>query len=615
MPSIAHMKWFFCALACLCLPVAWPAVAKQADVADPQDGIQIQTRGPVHEAFAQPNELKPELGLAIQKEPPTPIPESPPDRTADGADLQWIGGYWAWDADGKDFVWVSGVLRQPPPGRQFVPGHWVRTPEGWVWVPGFWAPLNRGELPYLPEPPAPLEAEPLLPPPDDSSVFIPGYWNYRDSRFAWRPGYYAPYRSGRIWVSPRYLCTPGGFLFIDGYWDYPLEDRGLLFAPVCFSRPLWLNARWCYRPSYVVRNDCLLDSFFIRTRSFQFYFGNYYGNAYARAGYAPWFTGVGRCDPLFSYYRWNNRHNANWVVGMERAYADRVAGRVAAPPMSFAQQTTFTNQKNAQTFQQVVTPLSQFQSDKFRMVKTAPIQLDNANASTQKSRELTQLRGKLESGNKFAGTGPGSATPAPVRAPEARTLKLPIVANTKQNLVVPKSNPVNSAATSQPTSSSPPIFTDGAKALFPPSGQAPRGTKFEPPTSSAPRTILVDSPKPSASPPATRVIESPKASPPASSSPRVISSPPAASPLPKVTAPPPQAPRVIESPRNSAPPIVSGSPASSPPRVISSPPSGSGSTPRVSTPPPRMSSPPSNSRPSSPPSGRSGGNAPTGRKK
>src|SRR5438270_31607 len=96
-----------------------PARSQDADtVARPAD-IEIQTRGPVHEAFAQPFDLKPEPGPAVPKEPPAPIPEVPPEERPQGDNVQWIGGYWAWDADRGDFMWVSGTFRNPPAGRQF----------------------------------------------------------------------------------------------------------------------------------------------------------------------------------------------------------------------------------------------------------------------------------------------------------------------------------------------------------------------------------------------------------------------------------------------------------------------------------------------------------------
>src|SRR5207245_2414464 len=99
-------------------------------------GIEVQTRGPVHEAFAQPADSGPPPDAPQQ--PPDPIPEQPPAERPDGENVQWIPGYWAWDAEQNRFLWVSGTYRDAPPGRQFVPGYWTQDGLAWRWVPGFW---------------------------------------------------------------------------------------------------------------------------------------------------------------------------------------------------------------------------------------------------------------------------------------------------------------------------------------------------------------------------------------------------------------------------------------------------------------------------------------------
>src|SRR5947208_12857906 len=133
-----------------------------------------QVRGPIHEGFAQPIEVQPEPGMPVPKQPPPPIPENPPDQQPEGKDVQWLGGYWAWDADRSDFLWVSGAYRDVPPGRQYTPGYWANTAEGWRWVAGFWAPAQQPNLATVPQPPESLEAGPATAPPDDNSAYIPG---------------------------------------------------------------------------------------------------------------------------------------------------------------------------------------------------------------------------------------------------------------------------------------------------------------------------------------------------------------------------------------------------------------------------------------------------------
>src|SRR5262249_51241877 len=161
-----------------------------------------------------------------------------------------------------------------------VPGYWENTPDGWRWVPGFWAPDTQQELPYVPQPPAPPDNGPSVPPPDDNSFYTPGNWVYQGTQYVWRPGYWQPCQPGLVWVPARYCWTPSGCVFVSGYWDYPLEARGLLFAPVCFTRPLWQTPGWCYRPSYAVGCGPLLSALFVRPHWGHYYFGDYYGDAY-----------------------------------------------------------------------------------------------------------------------------------------------------------------------------------------------------------------------------------------------------------------------------------------------------------------------------------------------
>ena len=302
---------------------------------------EVLTRGPVHEAFAQPADTRVEAAVTVKQQPPEPLPEIAPNVRPEDENAEWIPGYWAFDGDNNQFIWVTGVYRVPPPNRTFVPGHWANTPEGWTWIPGFWAPRAEQEAYYLPEPPAPKEEEPQVAGPEDA-FYVPGNWTYTETQYVWRPGYYARYRLDRVWVPARYLGTPSGYLFVNGYWDYPLEHRGLLFAPVAFQRAYWQNPRWTYQPRHVVALPLLLDSLFARPAAGHFYFGDYYGANYARMGYRPWFDR--RQDPLFAYYRYENRANPNWATGVRQTFQDRTAGRGFIPPRNLAEQTKIINQ-------------------------------------------------------------------------------------------------------------------------------------------------------------------------------------------------------------------------------------------------------------------------------
>src|SRR4051794_12233660 len=129
------------------------------------DGISVQTRGPVHEAYAQPTDTSPQRGPVVPRQPPDPIPEEPPAERPEGDNVVWIPGYWAWDIDRDDFLWVSGFWGVPPRGGKWVPGSGGGAGGGWRWVCGFWASERREEMSSPPAPPEPPEEGPPVPPP------------------------------------------------------------------------------------------------------------------------------------------------------------------------------------------------------------------------------------------------------------------------------------------------------------------------------------------------------------------------------------------------------------------------------------------------------------------
>jgi hypothetical protein len=315
--------------------------AKAQELGEPppvpgDDGIIVQPRGPVHEAFAMPPNAPPQPGSIIAKRPPDPIPEVPPDQRPEGDNVQWIPGYWAWDADRRDFLWVSGLWRVPPDGCKWMPGAWNSVEGGYRWSPGFWAPAGQGEMPYLPEPPPSLDNGPNSPGPDDDSFYVPGNWIYRSPRYLWQPGYWQSYRPNQMWVSPGYFWAPSGYRFMPGYWDRPLANRGLLFAPVAFNQPLWNTPGWCYQPTYCVPFNGLLNSLFTGPSGRGYYFGNYFGPSYRRLGFQPWFAN-GTANPLFAWYRWRNFNNPAWFNDLRAAYRGRYAGTRTIPPLQTIQ--------------------------------------------------------------------------------------------------------------------------------------------------------------------------------------------------------------------------------------------------------------------------------------
>lgn len=324
----------------------------QAPPAAPeQPGITVEARGPVHEAFASPSTPDAQPGIIVPKQPPDPIPEQPPDVKPEGDNVKWIPGYWAWDADKGDFLWVSGFWRNMPPDRRWVPGYWTQVANGWQWVPGFWADANQQELSYLPQPPASLDNGPDTPAPDANSIYVPGCWIYGNSGYAWRPGYWLQSILNWLWTPAHYCWTPSGYVYVSGYWDYPLVGRGSLFCPVSFTQPLWTNPNWYFTPQYTVGIPALLGSLWVQPAYCHYFFGNYYGSDYRTMSLQPWLRfGPRYHDSLFNYYNWKG--GPGWYRSMNSLFVGRQRGTLVRPAMTLAAQnnlfrnTDITNIQN-----------------------------------------------------------------------------------------------------------------------------------------------------------------------------------------------------------------------------------------------------------------------------
>jgi hypothetical protein len=336
------------------LLLAAPGGAQKADVRPPPpgapvatpaapalpEGAEVAARGPVHEAYAEASDGQQAPSPVVPKGPPPDIEEVPPEERPEG-DVQWLPGYWAWDDERADYLWVSGFWRAPPPGRQWVPGGWQQVEGGWQRVSGFWQEAGHEEVQYLPPPPPPPDNGPSTPAPTATSTYVPGSWVYREARYQWRPGFWTPSRTDWVWSPDHYRWTPAGYLFVRGFWDRPLHERGLLFAPAFFPRGL----RGPYTPSHVVEPDSLLGALFVRPGRRHYYFGDYFEKRYERR-YVPWVhyrPTRGSRDHHFDYYRHAYSGHEGWVSGLRGYYAARYSGEVRRPPRTLREQTRVLN--------------------------------------------------------------------------------------------------------------------------------------------------------------------------------------------------------------------------------------------------------------------------------
>lgn len=327
-----------------------------AEMPQSQRGVEIQARGPIHEAFAAPA-TEPIPSTPVDKQPPKPIDEMPPAEKPEG-NVLWIPGYWAYDDERKDYLWVSGTWRAPPPGKHWVAGYWKEDGSQWRWVPGFWTlgeaqADGNHQVTYMPAPPAaPQTAAPSQPPSSDS-FFVPGHWEwhnagyvmvngaqtYRDAGYAWVAGYWAHVQPGYVWVPAHYRWTPSGYIYIQGYWDLALANRGFLYAPVYVDAAV-IGPGFVYTPTYVVPSTVVVDAFWVRPAYCHYYFGDYYGGAYAGFGFTSGavFYSRGYYDPVFVYAVYEHRAEPRWATVQVDICVGRGVGRYPCPPRTLVEQ-------------------------------------------------------------------------------------------------------------------------------------------------------------------------------------------------------------------------------------------------------------------------------------
>jgi hypothetical protein len=402
-------------------------------------GTQALTRGPVHEAFAGMVTFNPEPGVVVTKSPPDVIEELPPEERPEGDNVTWIPGYWGWDDERNDFLWVSGTWRTLPPGRAWMAGYWGKSTQGYQWTSGYWADASVRETTYLPPPPATVEVGPNIAAPSVDFGWSPGCWIWYQGRYAWRPGYWAQGRADWDWCPAHYVWTPRGYIFVGGFWDYPIARRGVLFAPVYFESGVYARRGYSYSPRIVIDLGVFTDHLFLRPSYHHYYFGDYYAPSYHQGGFYASFsfhTSRYGYDPIYSHQRWEHRQDRKWEHNVQSSYQYRRDHEAARPPRTWAAQRTI-NPVTAESRQNraiVATSIDQLAKRKDTPMRFQPVAREERQKLSQVSREVQtsrEQRRTLEA--KAANTDirkPGEVfAPAQVQLPQS-----PIVAKRANQL-------------------------------------------------------------------------------------------------------------------------------------------------------------------------------------
>jgi hypothetical protein len=406
-----------------------PTQAQQHGPEDYQPGVEVLTRGPVHEAFAETVAFNPEPGIVVPMTPREIIEEVPPDYKPDGINVTWIPGYWAWDDERNDYLWISGIWRDLPPGRQWVPGYWGQSNQGYQWVAGYWADAAAHEIVYYPEPPESLEIGPNLVAPALNQAWVPGSWLWYQDRYAWRPGYWAAGRANWVWVPAQYIWTPRGYVFSEGYWDYPIVRRGVIFAPVYFHRAVYTRRDYFYTPSIVINLAVFSDQLFVRPRYRHYYFGDYYDTRYRETGFFASFSYHSSrygYDPIYAHRRWQHRRDVNWDRYDKDIFAHRRDVVTSRPPRTLqAQRELFS--RAARPDERRIEAAASFNllaRSKDNPLRFQKIEQTEREQLTKRGGVIQNIRGERQKLETAAASTP-TQRPAATRSREPARVKLP----------------------------------------------------------------------------------------------------------------------------------------------------------------------------------------------
>jgi hypothetical protein len=236
-----------------------------------------------------------------------------------------------------------------------------------------------------------------------------------------------------VWVPDHYVWAPRGYVFVDGYWDYSIGRRGVLFAPVYFNRGIYSQPGFSYSPATVIDLGVFASHLFLRPQYGHYYFGDYYAANYQTAGFYPWFSFQSSrygYDPLYAHQRWENRQDPQWANRVAADFQLRRQQEDSRPPRTLAAQKALGAAGVSLPGRGLVvaTPLDQLTKSKDSRLRFLPVdaaerqKLGHYGQEVQKTREERQ-RLETTAAGVSAKKPPAEFVPARVTLPRS-----PIVA-------------------------------------------------------------------------------------------------------------------------------------------------------------------------------------------
>ena len=207
------------------------------------------------------------------------------------------------------------------------------------------------------------------------------------------------HRAGRIGIGcpAHYVWTPRGYIFVGGFWDYPVARRGVLFAPVYFESGVYSRRGYAYSPTIVINLGVFSDHLFVRPRYCHYYFGDYYAASYSHGGFYASFSFQSSrygYDPIYSHQRWEHRQDREWEHHVAASYQYRRDHETARPPRTWAAQTKHQSGHGGVHAEPllVATPIDQLATRKDSPVRFQPVTKNERQQLAQRGQEVQQSR-------------------------------------------------------------------------------------------------------------------------------------------------------------------------------------------------------------------------------
>jgi hypothetical protein len=149
---------------------------------------------------------------------------------------------------------------------------------------------------------------------------------------------------------------------VDGFWDYDLAHRGVLFAPVAFNGGV-PAAGFVFTPTVALNCDVFTDHLFCQPQCNCYCFGDYYAANQLQAGIYPWFAfhmSHFGYDPLYACCSWQHRHDMDWHKKLIAIYRLRRDHAQSRPPHTYAALMALSQRAGSMKTPTLAVPLSKW---------------------------------------------------------------------------------------------------------------------------------------------------------------------------------------------------------------------------------------------------------------